>query len=89
MNLLSKAVIYARYSCDNQREESIEGQLRECKAFAERNGYTIVTVIGAVVIFIYQRIKNDNERYKQYASDLYPEKLREIEKPPSRLYVIV
>ena len=37
-----KAVIYARYSCDNQREESIEGQLRECKAFAERKGYTLV-----------------------------------------------
>lgn len=37
-----KAVIYARYSSDNQREESIEGQLRECIAFAERKGYTIV-----------------------------------------------
>ena len=24
-----KGVIYARYSSDNQREESIEGQLRE------------------------------------------------------------
>ena len=34
-----KAVIYARYSCDNQREESIEGQLRECKEFATRKGY--------------------------------------------------
>jgi type I restriction enzyme M protein len=30
-----KGVIYARCSSDNQREESIEGQLRECKAFAE------------------------------------------------------
>lgn len=37
-----RAVIYARYSSDNQREESIEGQLRECSAFAERKGYTIV-----------------------------------------------
>ena len=37
-----KAVIYARYSCDHQREESIEGQLRECKAFAERKGYMVV-----------------------------------------------
>ena len=36
------AVIYARYSSDNQREESIEGQLRECKEFAERKGYTII-----------------------------------------------
>ena len=32
------AVIYARYSSDNQREESIEGQIRECTAFAEKNG---------------------------------------------------
>ena len=37
-----KAVIYARYSSDNQREESIEGQLRECTAFAEKNGITIL-----------------------------------------------
>ncbi len=35
-------VIYARYSSDNQREESIEGQLRECKAYAEKNGITII-----------------------------------------------
>lgn len=35
-------VIYARYSSDNQREESIEGQIRECKAFAERNDIKIV-----------------------------------------------
>ena len=27
-------VIYARYSSENQREESIDGQLRECTAFA-------------------------------------------------------
>jgi DNA invertase Pin-like site-specific DNA recombinase len=36
------AVIYARYSSDNQREESIEGQIRECTAFAEKNGITIL-----------------------------------------------
>ncbi len=36
------AVIYARYSSDNQREESIEGQLRECSEFAERKGYTVI-----------------------------------------------
>ena len=36
------AVIYARYSSDNQREESIEGQIRECTAYAERNGITVV-----------------------------------------------
>ena len=37
-----KAVIYARYSSDNQREESIEGQVRECQSFAERKGYTVI-----------------------------------------------
>lgn len=36
------AVIYARYSSDSQREESIDGQLRECTDYAERNGMTIV-----------------------------------------------
>lgn len=37
-----KAVIYTRHSSDNQREESIEGQTRECTAFAEKNGIAIL-----------------------------------------------
>ena len=37
-----RAVIYARYSSSSQREESIEGQVKECAAYAERNGYTII-----------------------------------------------
>lgn len=37
-----KAVIYARYSSSGQREESIDGQIRECTEFAERKGYTVV-----------------------------------------------
>ena len=37
-----KAVIYARYSSHNQREESIEGQLRECHEFAQKNGFSVV-----------------------------------------------
>lgn len=36
------AVIYARYSSHGQQEQSIDGQLRDCYAFAERQGYTIV-----------------------------------------------
>lgn len=39
---MTKAVIYARFSSHNQREESIEGQIRECKRFAEQNGFLIV-----------------------------------------------
>ena len=37
-----KAVIYARYSSDSQREESIEGQIRECTKYANRNGMIIL-----------------------------------------------
>ena len=36
------AVIYARYSSSGQREESIEGQLRECHDYAKKNGFTVV-----------------------------------------------
>ena len=35
-------VIYARYSCDAQTEQSIEGQLRVCKQYAEKNDLLIV-----------------------------------------------
>ena len=37
-----KAVIYARFSSDRQREESIEGQLRECHEYARSNGITVI-----------------------------------------------
>ena len=36
------AVIYARYSSSNQREESIAGQLRECRQFAKRNDMHVI-----------------------------------------------
>lgn len=36
------AVVYARYSSSNQREESIEGQLRECRRYAEANGFQVI-----------------------------------------------
>ena len=36
------AVIYARYSSDKQTEQSIEGQLRVCKEYAEHEGLTII-----------------------------------------------
>lgn len=36
------AVIYARYSSSNQREESIDGQLRECRRYAEKAGLSVI-----------------------------------------------
>lgn len=35
-------VVYARYSCDKQTEQSIEGQLRVCKEYAQRNDILIL-----------------------------------------------
>ena len=39
---MKKAVIYARFSCSNQTEQSIEGQLRVCKEYAKKNEILIV-----------------------------------------------
>ena len=40
--ILKTAVIYARYSSDKQTEQSIEGQLRVCKDYAQRNDIVIL-----------------------------------------------
>ncbi|WP_225199256.1 recombinase family protein [Gluconobacter oxydans] len=37
-----KVVLYARYSSDNQRDASIEDQLRACRDYADTQGWTIV-----------------------------------------------
>lgn len=39
---METAVIYARYSCSNQTEQSIEGQIRVCEDFAQRKNIVIV-----------------------------------------------
>jgi predicted site-specific integrase-resolvase len=39
---IERAVIYARFSSDRQTEQSIDGQVRDCRAFCERNNYQIV-----------------------------------------------
>ena len=40
----STAVIYARFSSHNQREESIEAQERACREYAQRKGLQIIEV---------------------------------------------
>ena len=39
---MKTAVIYARCSSDSQSEQSIEGQIRVCKEYAEKNDIVIV-----------------------------------------------
>ncbi len=38
----TRVAIYARYSSENQRDESIEDQIRLCRARAEREGWTVI-----------------------------------------------
>lgn len=38
----NRCVIYARYSCERQTEQSIEGQLVDRRKYAERNGLNVV-----------------------------------------------
>jgi DNA invertase Pin-like site-specific DNA recombinase len=51
-----KVAIYARYSSDNQRDASIADQLRVCRDFAARQGWTVVheftdhAVSGAILL---------------------------------------
>ena len=39
---MKTAVIYVRYSCDKQTEQSIDGQLRVCQDYAQRNDILIL-----------------------------------------------
>ena len=37
-----RAAVYARYSSENQREQSIEDQIRVCREFAKRDGISVL-----------------------------------------------
>ncbi len=39
---MKKIVIYARFSSENQREESIDAQLRACKDCAKNHKYLLL-----------------------------------------------
>ena len=65
------AVIYARYSSHNQREESIEQQIDECMAFAKANGLNVIEVYADSAVSgktdrrtSFQRLLRDAEKKK-------------------------
>lgn len=65
------AVIYARYSSHNQREESIEQQVEECRAFAATNNLNVIEVYADKAISgrtdrrnSFQRLLRDAEKHK-------------------------
>ena len=60
------AVIYARYSSDSQREASIEGQLRDCKDYAERNG---ITIVGTYIDRAYSAKTDDRPEFQRMVQE--------------------
>ena len=63
-----KAVIYARYSSDSQREESIEGQLRECHEYAKKSG---IIVIGEYIDRAMTGRNDDRPDFQRMIKDSY------------------
>lgn len=71
-----RGVIYARYSAGpHQTEQSIEGQVRECKRYAEQNG---ITIIGE---YIDRKISGTTDNREQF--------LRMIEDSRKHLFDVV
>ena len=63
-----RGVIYARYSCNKQREESIEGQIRECKEFARING---IDVINTYIDRAMSATNDNRPEFQRMISDSY------------------
>ncbi len=61
-----RGVIYARYSSDNQREESIEGQIRENTAYAEKNG---ITIVGHYIDRAFSAKTDDRPEFQRMIAD--------------------
>ena len=63
-----KAVIYARYSSDNQREESIDGQIRECTAYAN---YNDLEIVGTYIDRAYSARTDNRPDFQRMIKDSY------------------
>ena len=61
-----KAVIYARYSSDNQREESITAQVRACTEYCQKKGYAIVRTYTDEAR---SALTDDRPQFQQMVSD--------------------
>lgn len=61
-----KAVIYARYSSDTQREESIEGQIRECTEYAK---YNDMEIVGQYIDRVFSAKTDDCPDFQQMIAD--------------------
>lgn len=61
-----KAVIYARYSSENQREESIDAQIRACREYCDRSDYEVV---GAYIDQALTATTDDRPQFQRMVAD--------------------
>ena len=60
------AVIYARYSSDRQTEQSIEGQLRDCREYAQKNG---IAIVGTYIDRAMTGTNDNREQFQKMLKD--------------------
>ncbi len=61
-----RGAIYAKYSSDNQREESIEGQIREYTAYAKKNG---INIVGTYIDRAYSAKTDNRPEFQRMIKD--------------------
>lgn len=63
---MKTCVIYARYSSDRQTEQSIEGQLRDCREYAQRND---IAIIGTYIDRAMTGTNDNREQFQKMLKD--------------------
>ena len=63
---MKTAVLYARYSSDNQTEQSIEGQVRVCQEYAKQHD---ILIIGQYIDRAMTGTNDKRPEFQQMLSD--------------------
>ena len=69
----NRAVIYARYSSDRQKEASIEQQIKECMDYITRKGYSLIRVYSDSAKSASKNVEKRNEFLKMIDESKYGE----------------
>lgn len=65
-NIVPKAVLYARFSSDNQRSESIDAQVRAIREFAEKNA---IVIVSEYIDMAKSATSDDREQFQKMIKD--------------------
>lgn len=63
---MKRGIIYARYSSDNQRYESIDAQLRACNSYADQNN---IVIVNTYIDEALTGTKDDRENFQRMLTE--------------------